>query len=201
MSKQINLLVRAQAAPGLSAQRALIGFSVFLAALLGYAAFAWLGTERLGDTVAQGNTELSAQRAALKALEQKLGERPKLADIVAQIDAFKAQAGESQEILNLLRSGGGGSEGYAAQLTALARISEEGVWLTGIKIGNAGKTVSLAGRSLRHESVLRYAQRLNQQFSAYGVQFSAVELTPEAAKEGAAGAAGPALSSVAFKLF
>jgi len=103
--------------------------------------------------------------------------------------------------VNLLRSGGGGSEGYSGHLTTLARISEDGVWLTGVKIGNAGKTVSLAGRSLRHESVLRYAQRLNEQFSAYGVQFTAVELTPDVAIEGAAGTAGPALSPVAFKLF
>lgn len=201
MSKQINLLARAQAAPELSALRALIGLGVMFAAFLGYAAFAWFGTARLEDTAAQSNAQLAAEKAALRALEQKLGARPKLADIVAQIDALKAQAGESQEILNLLRSGGGGSEGYSGHFTALARISEDGVWLTGVKIGNAGKTVSLAGRSLRHESVLRYAQRLNQQFSAYGVQFGAVELTPDVAKEGAAGTAGPALSSVAFKLF
>jgi len=201
VSKQINLLVQEATAPELSALRALIGLGVMLAAFLGYAAFAWLGTARLGDTVAQSNAELAAEKVALKVLEQKLGERPKLADIVAQIDALKAQAGESQEIVNLLRSGGGGSEGYSGHLTALARISEEGLWLTGVKIANAGKTVSLAGRSLRHESVLRYAQRLNEQFSAYGVQFTAVELTPDVAKEGAAGTAGPALSSVAFKLF
>lgn len=201
MSKQINLLAQAQAGPALSALRALIGLGLMLAAFLGYAAFAWVGTARLADTVAQSDAQLATEKAAVKALEQKIGARPKLADIVAQIDALKAQADESQAILNLLRGGGGGSESYSGHLTTLARISEDGVWLTGVKIGNAGKTVSLAGRSLRNESVLRYAQRLNEQFSAYGVQFSAVELTPEVAKEGAAGAAGPALSSVAFKLF
>lgn len=204
MSRQINLLVQAQAAPELSARRALIGFGVFLAAFLGYAAFAWLGTARLGDSVVQGNTEQAAQKAALQALEGKLGERPKLADILAQIEALKAQAAESQEIVNLLRSGGGGSEGYSAHFAALASISEDGVWLTGVKIGNAGKTVSLAGRSLRHESVLRYAQRLNERFSTYGAQFTALELTPDAttagAAAGSAGTAGPAVSSVAFKL-
>jgi Tfp pilus assembly protein PilN len=201
VSKQINLLAPAQAAPTLTALRALIGFGVMFVAFLGYAAFAWFGTTRLGDTVAQSDAQLAAEMATVKALEQKIGARPKLADIVAQIDALKAQADESQQMLNLLRSGAGGSEGYSGHLATLARISENGVWLTGVKIGNAGKTVSLAGRSLRQESVLRYAQRLNEQFSAYGVQFSAVELTPEFAKESATGAAGPALSSVVFKLF
>jgi hypothetical protein len=203
VSKQINLLVQAQAAPELSALRALIGLGVMLAAFLGYAAFGWLGTDRLGDAAAQNNAKLEEEKAKLQELGQKIGERPKLADIVAQIGALKAPAGESEEIVNLLRSGGTRSEGYSGHLAALAAISEDGVWLTGVKIGNAGKTVSLAGHSLRNESVLRYAQRLNERFAAYGAQFTAVELTPDVVvvKEGAAGTAGPALSSVTFKLF
>ena len=201
MSKQINLLAQEQTAPELSALRALVGLGLMLAAFLVYAGFAWFGNARLEDTVVQGNEQLATEKAAVKALEQKLGARPKMAEIVAQIDALKARAGESQEILKLLRGGAGGSEGYSGHLTTLARISEDGVWLTGVQIGNAGKTVSLAGRSLRQESVLRYAQRLNEQFSAYGVQFNAVELTPEVTKAGTAGATGPGLSSVTFKLF
>ena len=149
-----------------------------LAALLGYAVYGWLGTARLGDTVADSDARMAGEKAALQALEQKLAARPKLEHILAQIDAHKALAGESQEIVSLLRSGGG-SEGYSAHLATLARISEQGVWLTSVKIGNAGKAVSLAGRSLHYDSVLRYAQRLNQQFSPYGVQFTQVELTPE----------------------
>jgi hypothetical protein len=198
MSKQINLLVQAQPAPELSARRGLIGIGAMLAAFLVYAAFGWFVTARLGDTAGRSDTQLAADKATLQALELKLGERLKLVDIVAQINALRAQEGESQALVNLLRSGVAGSEGYSGQLTALARISEDGVWLTGVKIGNAGKTVSLAGRSLRHESVLRYAQRLNEQFSAYGVQFTGVELTPNVANDGAS---SPALSSVAFKLF
>ncbi len=203
MSRQINLLIQEQLAPGLSALRALIGLGVMLAAMLGYSAYVWLGTGRLGDTAAQNNTQLAAEKATRQALEQKLGARPKLPDLLAQIEALKTQASESQEIVNLLHSGAGGSAGYSGHLTTLARVSEEGLWLTSVKIGDAGKTLSLAGRSLRHESVLRYAQRLNEQFTAYGVQFTAVELVPEAGKPeaGKEGASGSALSSVAFKLF
>jgi len=202
VSKQINLLAQARAAPELSARRALIGLGVMSAAVFGYALIAWFQTARLEQTAVQSNAQLEAAKAEVKALEQKLGARPKLADIVAEINALKVQADESEQLLNLLRRGTGGSEGYSRYLTTLARISEDGVWLTAVKIGNAGKNVSLAGRSLRQESVLRYAQRLNEQFSAYGVQFSEVELTaPEVPTERAAGAAGPALSSVAFKLF
>jgi Tfp pilus assembly protein PilN len=201
MSKQINLLVQAQGAPELSALRALIGFGVMIAVFLVYAGIGWFGTARMGDVVAQSDTELAREKATVKALEQKLGARPKLADIVAQIEALKPRAGESQELMNLLRGGEGDSQGYSGHLTSLARISEDGVWLTAVTIGNAGKTVNLAGRSLRQESVLRYAQRLNEQFSAYGMQFSAVELTPDVAKTDAAGGAAPPVTSFVFKLF
>jgi Tfp pilus assembly protein PilN len=194
VSKQINLLIEDKGKPALTAQRALVGLGVMVAVFLVYAGFAWFTTTRLKDEVARSNVQLATEKAALKALEQKLGARPKLAEIVAQIDALRPQVDETQQIVNLLRGGAGDSEGYSGHLTTLARISEDGVWLTKIKIANAGKAVSLEGRSLHQESVLRYAQRLNEQFSAYGVQFSAVELRPE-------GAAGTGLSSVAFKLF
>jgi Tfp pilus assembly protein PilN len=197
LSQQINLLAQEQPTPKLSALRALSGLGVIFVALLGYAAFTWYGTVRLAETAAQTNAQLVAQKAAQQALEKKIAERPKLADIVAQINAFKQQAAESQQVLNLLRSEGG-SGGYSGHLTTLARIAEDGVWLTGVKISNGGKSVSLAGRSLRQESVLRYAQRLNEQFSAQGVQFTAMELTPEFVKEAGA---PPRLSSIAFKLF
>ena len=103
MSQQINLLAQEATAPALSALRALIGLGAMLAALLGYAVYGWLGTARLGDTVAQSDAQMAAEKAALQALEQKLAARPKLADILAQIDAHKVLAGESQEIVNLDR--------------------------------------------------------------------------------------------------
>ena len=197
MSQQINLLSQVESEPELSAIRALGGLGILFAAFLGYAVFAWFTTTRLAETAAQGSAQLAAEKATLKALEQKIAARPKPADIDAQIGALKAQAAESQQILGLLREGGGGSAGYAGYLTTLAQVTEDGVWLTGVKIGNAGKTVSIAGRSLRQESVLRYAQRLNEKFSAYGVQFSAIELTLDVVKEDGS---GPGSSAVAFKL-
>ena len=197
MSRQINLLSQVQPSPGLSAIRALGGLGIMLAAFLGYAVFASFTTTRLAETAAQGSAQLAAEKATLKALEQKIAARPKPADIDAQIGALKAQAAESQQILSLLRDGAG-SEGYSGYLTSLAQVAEDGVWLTGIKIGNAGKTVDIAGRSLRQESVLRYAQRLNDKFSAYGVQFSGIELTLGVAKDDGS---GRGLSAVAFKLY
>jgi hypothetical protein len=198
MSKQINLLLPEKIAPGLSARRLAIGLGVLFAAFLGYGAYAWLGTSRLGDNVEQGGADLIAAKAARQALEQKLGERPKMADLVAEIEALKPLASESQDIMALLGGGGPGTTGYSAHLAALATVSEEGVWLTGVTITKAGKGMSLTGRSLNNDSVLRYAQRVNARLSGFGVQFSAVELSPEGTT---AVGPGAALSTIAFKLF
>ncbi|MEK7752206.1 MAG: hypothetical protein AAB654_09845 [Acidobacteriota bacterium] len=207
MSKQINLLGQVRGAPELSARRVLIGIGVMLVASVVYSAFAWFQVTRAEGTVARSNAELIARKGKIKELEQKLAARPKVADIVAQIDALKGQEAESQEIIKLLRGAAGNSEGYSRQLRTLAQISEEGVWLTQLTIDRGRRNFSLGGRSLRNESVLRYAQRVNEQFSAYGLQFGAVEMTvmaeprPEGATIGAAGSPSPVLSSVAFKLF
>ena len=199
MSRQVNLLVRERGAPALSAQRALIGLGAILVAFLGYGAYASIQSARSNDTMAQNNAQLVAEKAALQALEQKLAGRPKPADLAAQIEALRAQAIEGQEILKLLKSGEGtSSEGYLGHLATLARVSEEGLWLTNIRIDASGKNINLVGHALRHESVLRYAQRLNEQFAAYGVRFTGLELIPEAGKVGAS--ATPS-SSVAFRLF
>jgi hypothetical protein len=100
LSQQINLLGQVQAAPALSAKRALIGLGMMFALFLGYGVFAWFATARLAETAEQGNSQLAAEKAKLKTLEQKIAARPKLADIVAEIAALKAQAAESQQILN-----------------------------------------------------------------------------------------------------
>jgi hypothetical protein len=197
VSKQINLLGQMAAeAPAFSALRVLMGFGVVCVAFVGYGGLAWFRTAQLAGTVQQANIQLATEKAKVKELEQKLATRPKLADITAQINALKAREAESQEILNLLRGGADGKAGYSGHLTALARISEDGVWLSSVQISHEGKTVRLAGQSLRNESVLRYAQRLNEQFSAYGLQFSAVELATDPATT--AGSGSPA---IAFRLY
>ena len=204
MSQQINLLVQEQRGPALSALRSLIGLGAILLVYLAYTAYAWFGSVQLGDTVEQSNVQLAAEKATLKDLEQKLGARPKREELLVQIEAHRAPLEESRQVINLLETGGGSSrDGYTGQMMTLARVSEEGVWLTGISIANAGRTVRLEGRSLRADAVMRYAQRLNEQFSAYGAQFTALELTPgsdqAATREDRTTA--PGLSSVAFKLF
>ena len=198
MSHQINLLVREARPPLLSAGWSLAGLSVLTLLVLGYWAYLWLGIERLNTTVAQNNSIVTTAKSALAVLTQKVTSRPDPAKLTAEIEALKAQASEGQQIISLLQATDKGSEGYAGHLTTLARLSQDDVWLNTVKISNAGRTVSLAGRSLQEESVLRYAHRLNERFATYGVRFTALELTPERPSDNAA---KTAMSSIVFKLY
>ena len=77
--------------------------------------------------------------------------------------------------------------------TPVARIGEPGVWITGLRIQNAGRMLAVEGRSLQAESILRYAGEVNRQFAAQGVRLSSVEMTPVQNADSA--------TAVSFKLY
>ena len=197
MSQQINLLVQERSASS-SALPLLAGLGVMLVLLLGYWQLARMETAKASAAATRSEQQLLAAKAALQAMQQELAAQQKNQDVAQEIAELKVRAGAAQEITDRLQKGElGNTVGYYNYLSGLARISEEGLWLTSVAIGNAGKNVNIAGRALQSEAVLQYARKLNAQFSTYGVQFNSIEMAPEVfSKEGAA-----TLSTVSFKLF
>jgi hypothetical protein len=196
MRRHINLYIQEQ--PGLprSVLRALLSLAIIAVLMAGYSEYMRRGVARLQEAALQGEKQLATEKASLAALKQQLALRQDPAAIIAEIDKLKPRASESQEIVTRLKTSELGSiEGYGVHLAALATVSEDGVWLTGIKINNAGKSISLEGRSLRTDAVLKYVHRLNEQFAKHGMQFTGLELSPLAEAERSAG------SAVSFKLF
>jgi len=186
VSQQINLLVQKQRRPAVSAERTAIALALLLAASITYAFVERNKTAKVIESVKQSEAQVAKEKTSLKALEQKLAERPKPDALAAEVSYLKEVAANKRRVLEALRSGSGGSEsGYHAHLVALARISENGVWLDRVQISNAGKSIVVAGSSLNPEAVLRYAQRLNEQFAPLGARITTVEIA-------AAGPAGPA---------
>jgi hypothetical protein len=64
---------------------------------------------------------------------------------------------------------------------ALAKISENGVWITSVNIGDSGTRVAIEGRSLNLEGAVRYAQRVGDQLGPFGVKFATLEISSQAA--------------------
>jgi Tfp pilus assembly protein PilN len=200
MSQQINLLAREHKPVG-SALWALATLVLMLIGLLAYGAMLHADNNRLRSEAESGARQLAQVKASLSAQRQRGNADNDAAALKAEINALKPRADAVRQLLELTGSGNlGSSDGFAQHFSTLASVPENGVWITAVSVSNAGKTVTLSGRALRNESVLRYARRLNDAFAAQGVQFNSVEMTPESLmRTGEPGK--PPLVTVAFKLF
>ncbi len=179
MSQQINLLPRAPRVPVLSARRALVGALVW-AVTLG-AEVAWQVSEADAARLAAESSEqeLKQQKQLLLALQTRLGESANPNNIAAQIAALEPQTRVSRDLLARLKAGDLGSlDGYGEELTELAALPRQGVWLTMVAISNAGRTIRIEGRALKKENVLPYAAALNEAVHKYGAQLNQMEIVP-----------------------
>ena len=179
MSQQINLLPRAPRAPVLSARRARVGALVW-AITLG-AQVAWQARTADEARVAAETSEqdLKQQKQMLLALQTRLGESANPNNIAAQISALEPQTRVSRDLLARLKAGDLGSlDGYGEELTELAALPKQGVWLTLVAISNAGRTLRIEGRALKKENVLPYAAALNDVVHKYGAQLNQMEIAP-----------------------
>ena len=201
MSQQINLLDRPRAPVG-SALAALAVVAVVLLGLLAYEAQMGVENARLRKAADAGQRELNQVKAAMQAMRQRADADNDASAIKTEIDALKPKAEAVKLLVEPIRNGSlGSAEGYARYLATLASVPEEGLWITSVSITNAGKVMTLNGRALRNESVLKYAKRLNEAFAPHGVQFNSVEMTPENLMQTSGVAGKPVLTTVAFRLF
>lgn len=187
-SEQINMQVR-QERTGLSlVWMELAAMVLIVVSLLGTWGMREVDVLKARDAERAGTLQLRDAKA-----RSQIAAQPSEEDVAAEIAALKARAEAAQRIL--LQSGSLGSQtGYADYFSMLASVGEDGLWLNSVKVDNAGRTVRLSGIALQKESVLHYAQQVNALFSSNGVQFTTVELTPEAAGK-------PTLAATAFVLY
>ena len=179
MSQQINLLPRAPRSPVLSARRALVG--VLLWALTLGAQVAWQSRQADEARIAAEHSEqeLKQQKQLLLALQTRLGDSANPNNIAAQIAALEPRTRVSRDLLARLKAGDLGSlDGYGEELTELAALPKQGVWLTLVAISNAGRTLRIEGRALKKEYVLPYAAALNDVVHKYGAQLNQIEVAP-----------------------
>jgi hypothetical protein len=199
MSQQINLL-----APKESTARAalwpLAGLVVLVLGLLAYLQSIVAETGRLSAVATASGQQLDKAKASLLLLQTQKGKQGDPVAIKADIAALRPQAEAVSQLMKELRSGSlGSSEGFGRYYRALGSVSEDGLWITSVSVSRGGMAMSVNGRALNNDSVMRYARRLNEAFAPFGVRFNSLELTPEAL---AAPGAPPAatLRTYAFKL-
>ena len=194
MTQQINLYsreVEEKKGPLLMTGLGLVALAVVLVA---YGFFIRAQSDRMEARIKQTSAQLDAEKAAVKTMKDALAQRMDPTRLAAELAALRNRAAESQEIVDRLRKGELGTlDGFGNHFTAFATIGEPGVWLTAVRIQNAGRAIEVEGRSLREESVLRYAAELNRHVVPFGANIRDVEMTPAVNPQKA--------TAYAFKLF
>jgi hypothetical protein len=195
MSQQLNLLPRGKTGYSPAA------VALLILGLVAFGLFTTWGIKR--SILATTRAEEAASAAQLKEVTAQLEERfrARAAQLNAEITALTPRAEEARQVL-ALAAAVGKIEGYSPYFSSLAKIREDGVWLTDATVSKSGKSLQLGGHSLNKDAVMRYTERLNTAFADSGVQLTALEMTLEAAGKGSASAdaKGVLLNSVKFTL-
>lgn len=154
---------------------------------------------------AQTSEALQAAQQELTALTERMSQTRPDARLQAELQLAQASVAQRQAALALLRERRLGHEdGHGAALTAIARQSIPGLWLTGVALDQ--QQVALSGRALHPDLIPTYVGRLNQESALQGRSFRALDiarplLPVAAASAPAQGAAAPPAPSAAYVEF
>jgi Tfp pilus assembly protein PilN len=201
MSQQINLYnpVFRKQEKVFSAAAMVQGLVLIAAVVATFAFYVSMQSSVLEIRAAQSGQQLKGELERLKTYggaRESPAERAKaLAD---RRKALEARLVVQKQALAALDSGAlGRGEGHSGTLRALARVSMDGVWLTGIAIGEGERGLSLAGRAANAELVPAYLERLRSE-EVLRRSFSHLEIRRAAVAPGPA--AAPSATVVEFTL-
>ena len=166
MSQQINLFdtrFRAQKPHFSALTMVLAVLAVGVLALLVREMYAYQN-RNLEATLAQTDARVTQLREQVTGLAREFGVQGRSAALADEITRLEDQLRLRRSLLENIQGGGSsGVGGFSPYLTALARQSMQGVWLTGMQIGSGSGDLVLRGRVLESELVPIYIQRLNRE--------------------------------------
>ncbi|MBX3622901.1 MAG: hypothetical protein KF891_23270 [Rhizobacter sp.] len=130
---------------------------------------------RLSGPAAETRAALEAAQAELAELTQRAAEARPDTRLQADVQLAQTTLTQRQSALELLHAGGLGNDvGHAGALSAFARQSINGLWLTGVVLDQ--QQVALRGRALSAELIPAYVSRLNKEAALQGRSFRALSV-------------------------
>jgi len=193
MSQQLNLFnpVFLRQKKYFSARTMVQALVIVLVVLVGLYAFARVQVARIEQQLADAEQQFNEAQRQLAQYGADARRAPSrlLDDEIARAEAqVKAQ----EELLESLASGAlGNTDGFSRYLTALARQTVSGVWLTGFVASGTEGPLSIRGRLLRPELLPAYLRMLNREEVLRGRGFSELRLVAREEKSAPASAAHP----------
>ncbi len=179
MSQQINLFnpVFLAKKKYFSALAMVQSLGLLLVGLILVHAFASTQAASLQRLLADTTRQAEQRRSQLLVLGKQYSSQGTSKTLEEDIAKVQAQLRKRTELLADIRTSvGGNAEGFAVFLTALARQSVPGVWLTGIDVGSKANQIVLKGRALRPELVPAYVAALSRERALAGRPLSSMEV-------------------------
>ncbi len=134
-------------------------------------------TVKLEQQVDSSKAQLTASQAQLVKVTAENPPRTRSKLIEQRIGLLDAEIKSLLMAEQLLKQGNfGNAVGYSNYLAAIARQSQQGLWLTEVSIGEAGRSLGLRGRAVRAELVPQFIGRLATEPVMRGQSFNALEL-------------------------
>ncbi|MDR1229253.1 MAG: PilN domain-containing protein [Azoarcus sp.] len=118
-------------------------------------------------------------QSRLKDLAARQMERTSDPQLEQRITQRRTWLEHRRQALIILKGGSmGQSEGFSNIMTALARQTPEGLWLTGFDIqSGSGQAILLRGRLISENLLPNFVERLNHEADLRGRRFAALEVT------------------------
>ena len=188
MAQQINLFnpLFLEQKKYFSASAMLQGIALLLAGLVVLAMIASRQTAGLERLLVQVQGQSAQQREGLVALSRQYSQQGTSRQLEQELTTTEERLRRRSELLAEMSTGiGANVQGYSPHLSALARRTAEGVWLTGIEFGGKASEMVLKGRALNADLVPAYVRSLRQEPLFAGRTLRSLQVT---ARETAPGA-------------
>lgn len=192
MAQQINLFnpVFLKQKKYFSAVTMLEALGLLIGGVLAFYAYTLNESRSLARVAADASRQLATQTEQVAALSREFSPQGRSRLLQEELARAGARLKEREDMLAMLQTGGlGNTAGFARYLTALARQSVGGVWLTGFTISGDEIELNLTGRVLQPDLVPIYIRALNREEVMRGRRVSELRLT--AREERNAGTAAP----------
>ncbi len=189
MSQQINLfnpqfLQQKKYFSALTMVQALGLLVLGIAAFYGYA---FWQDRNLVRQMSQSSRGYDLQKQQFAKATTELNPEKLEAQIDQDLKSAEAAIALRRSLLSEIQSGAGATQTYSEYLRAFARQTVQGLWLTGIQIGEAGGPLSLTGRALQADLVPVLISQLKRESVLRGRALEALSITrsggsPDAAR-------------------
>ena len=193
MAQQINLFnpIFLTQKKYFSAVTMLQALALLLGGILVFYGYTLRETQALARVAEDTGRQLKAQSEQVARLTQEFSPQGRSKMLADELARATARLKQREEMLSVLRTGGlGNTDGFARYLSAFARQSMSGVWLTAFTIGGDESELLVTGRVLQADLVPAYIRALNREQVMRGRRIAELRLTAREERD-AAGTAAP----------